>query len=152
MSASAIGMRIVGLQQIVEKLQRGSRGPSAYSRGLERAAIRVEGRAKELVYAGRPKHLIGDRGHLRQSITHRLTGPTTVVVGSNLVYAPVHEFGATIRPVRAKRLAWRDKAHQWHFAMQVHIPPRPYLKPALQDERANVRMEILRALQEVLRG
>lgn len=72
--------------------------------GLRELAMRVEGAAKRLVYGGGDDHLTGDTGRLRQSITHEVNA-LKARVGSNLVYAPIHEFGGTIRPTSARNLA-----------------------------------------------
>lgn len=45
--------------------------------------------------AGQAKPLL-DTGRLRNSVTYRLDGPSAVVVGTNVDYAAVHQFGGTI--------------------------------------------------------
>lgn len=45
-----------------------------------------------------------DTGRLRSSITYKVEADR-VVIGTNVKYAPVHQFGATILPKRAKMLA-----------------------------------------------
>jgi phage virion morphogenesis protein len=57
------------------------------------------------------------RGHLRDSITH-IPGPDSVQVGTNLVYAAIHQFGG--------------KAGRGH---KVTLPARPYLGLEPEDER-----------------
>ena len=105
------------------------------AQGLKRASVWVAGTAKKLVYAGHPEHLDGDTGRLRQSITDQQNYPEAYV-GSNVVYAPVHEEGATIRPKQKPRLVWRDRATgRWGTALEVTIPKRPYLAPALEGSQ-----------------
>ena len=66
-------------------------------------------------------------GYLRGQMTWQLVGDRTVEIGSNLPYAAVHQFGATIKPRAAKVLMF------WgHVAKSVTIPARPYL--GLSDE------------------
>lgn len=109
-----------------------ARAAGSMAEALKRASVYVSGMAKRLVYAGHPEHLNGDTGRLRQSITAEQHYPEAYV-GSNVVYAPVHEFGATIRPKNKPRLAWRNKeTGQWASALEVTIPKRPYLEPALE--------------------
>jgi phage virion morphogenesis protein len=62
------------------------------------------------------------RGFLRGQLVSQVVGGKSVEVGSNLVYAAVHQFGATIKPKSAKVLAFRG-----HVAESVTIPARPYL-------------------------
>lgn len=73
------------------------------------------------------------RGGLMGSITFR-AGHESVEVGTNKIYAAVHQFGATIRPVRAGRLVFR-LATGMVQAQSVTIPARPYLGIGPADER-----------------
>ena len=79
---------------------------------------------------GRPKWLgkrdgtpskLQDSGRLKNSIT-RLYDNTSAVVGTNVIYAGIHQFGGTIKPKRAKALRFNGR-----FAKQVTIPARPFL-------------------------
>ena len=66
-----------------------------------------------------------DRGHLRDSITHR-TGPDSVEVGTNLTYAAIHQFGGTIKAKTARGLKFRI-GDRWSTKQSVDIPARPFL-------------------------
>ena len=66
-------------------------------------------------------------GYLRGQMTWQLVGDRMVEIGSNLPYAAVHQFGATIKPRAAKVRMFRG-----HVAKSVTIPARPYL--GLSDE------------------
>lgn len=66
-----------------------------------------------------------DTGRLRNSLTTRATG-LTAEVGTNVLYAAVHQFGATIKPVKAKALRFQLNG-QWFTRKQVKIPARPFL-------------------------
>ncbi len=65
------------------------------------------------------------RGGLMGSITFS-TGPHSVRWGSNKVYAAIHQFGGTIKPVHAKALRFH-LGGRWVSMKQVTIPARPYL-------------------------
>lgn len=71
-------------------------------------------------------------GRLVQSVTHEASNDG-VAVGSNVLYAAVHQFGATIVPVTAPALAFKIGGKQV-FAQSVTIPPRPYLGLDAEDE------------------
>lgn len=73
------------------------------------------------------------RGGLMGSITRR-AGPTSVEVGTNKIYGGVHQHGATIKPVTAKRLVFR-LAGGMVAAASVTIPARPFLGISTEDER-----------------
>lgn len=71
-------------------------------------------------------------------------------IGS-LAGAAVHQFGAIIRPVRAKMLSWVTAAGRRVFARQVKVPARPYL--GMDAETREVVGEIIgQGFGEVIRG
>lgn len=70
-------------------------------------------------------------GRLRDSITHAVTGDS-VTVGTNLLYAATHQFGATIKPKNAKALAF-TVGGKFVMAKTVQIPARPFLGISDQD-------------------
>lgn len=93
-----------------------------------------------------------DTARLRQSMTFR-AGPQSVEVGTNVRYAAVHQFGATIRAKTAKGLVFRIGGVRsggrrnargvltgsrlsgggWRRMQQVTIPARPFLGLDAQD-------------------
>lgn len=76
-------------------------------------------------------------GNLADSITHRVDG-NSVEVGSNVLYAAVHQFGATIAKKRAPKLIFRI-AGVTYAADQVTIPARPFL--GISDDDADMILE-----------
>ena len=86
-------------------------------------------------------------GRLMGSISSRV-GADQVEVGTNLVYARVHQLGATITPKKAGRLVFR-LGGRLVKAKRVTIPARPYLGLDPEDERKILdvlELTILRAL------
>lgn len=84
-------------------------------------------------------------GYLRGQMTWQFVGDRTVEIGSNLPYAAVHQFGATIKPRAAKVLMFRG-----HVAKSVTIPARPYL--GLSDEdRSEIVGRTLEWLQRIMK-
>ena len=76
----------------------------------------------------------GMRGGLQGSITFDVAGKE-LAVGSNKVYAAVHQFGATIKPARARFLVFRTADGEvFGRARSVTIPARPYLGISAADE------------------
>lgn len=73
------------------------------------------------------------RGGLMGSITFRASHES-VEVGANKIYAAVHQFGATIVPVRAPFLVFGLAGGVAH-ASSVTIPARPYLGIGPSEER-----------------
>jgi phage virion morphogenesis protein len=98
--------------------------------------------------------ILRDTGRLQASITGRIEG-LSVVVGTNVVYAAIHQYGGTIhvpevRPRRAQALRFVTASGQVVYARRakahtVRIPARPYL--LLQDsDRQYIRLAIGRHL------
>ncbi len=74
----------------------------------------------------------GMRGGLQGSITFDVAG-RELAVGSNKIYAAVHQFGAVIKPRNGPHLVFR-LAGALVKARQVTIPARPYLGIGDADE------------------
>ncbi len=74
----------------------------------------------------------GMAGGLQGSITFR-AAPAAVEVGSNKIYAGVHQTGATIKPKGGGRLMFK-LGSQWVAARSVTIPARPYIGASAEDE------------------
>jgi phage virion morphogenesis protein len=89
--------------------------------------------------------ILREQGHLRSNITLDASG-NRITIGSTMIYAGVHQFGATIKPVRAKALAFRmgggGKGGRIVKAKSVTIPARPYLGFGPEDQR-----EVMEVLQ-----
>ena len=101
-----------------------------------------------------------DTGRLRASITHRL-GPGEVVIGTNVVYAAIHQFGGqtpprVIRPKHKKALAFTGGGGQKVVRKSVRhpgskMPARPFLGIDTGDE-AVISETILNRLRRAVRG
>lgn len=66
------------------------------------------------------------RGGLMGSLTFQVSGGRQVAIGSNKIYAAVHQFGAVIKPVHGQFLVFR-LGKRFVRVRQVKIPARPYL-------------------------
>lgn len=73
-----------------------------------------------------------DTARLRDSITYE-TGRTQVEVGTNVRYAPTHQFGAEIRAQRGPYLHFQIGG-RWVRTPRVRIPARPFLGVSRADE------------------
>lgn len=86
-------------------------------------------------------------GRLAQSITHQ-ADPSGVEWGTDVVYAGVHQFGATITPTSAAALRFKlPGGLGWRSAKSVTIPQRAFLGVDAEDEA-----EILEILADFARG
>lgn len=90
-------------------------------------------------------------GNLRNSITHDSVSDdhsVTIVVGSPVDYAPYVELGTGVyaEDGKGRKTPWRyqDKDGNWHATRGM--PPRPYLRPAVEnhirDYRAVLQQEL----------
>lgn len=77
----------------------------------------------------------------------RAFGPKSAEVGTNLVYAPIHQFGGVIRPKAAKALRFFIKGVGWRSAKQVTMPKRAFLGVSDAD-----RGEITTAIDGFMEG
>lgn len=73
--------------------------------------------------AGQP---LRDTGRLARSITSKADA-AGVTVGTNVRYARTHQFGATIKPTKAKRLVFPGPSGALIFAKKVTVPGRPFM-------------------------
>lgn len=91
-----------------------------------------------------------DTSRLYNSIKYTvLDGGKRVVVGTNVFYAPVMHFGATIRAKTGKYLKFKTTMGGWAQIQSVIIPPRPFLGMSVDDSQ-EVLFEIEEYLLELL--
>ncbi|SFZ86000.1 phage virion morphogenesis (putative tail completion) protein [Devosia enhydra] len=91
-----------------------------------------------------------DSARLRNSITWE-PASDRVAVGTNVIYAAVHQFGAVIRPVRAAALRFRIPGIGWVTRKSVTIPRRAFLGLDQDDQTmiAQIAVQfVLTSLQE----
>lgn len=138
-----ISFELVGISEAVAKLR--ALGPIA-DRGCELAVIAagevIRDVAVEYVSGGGSSTngapLKRVSGTLARSlhvelVEGRSPNNPAVDIGTDLVYAAIHEFGGIIEPVNAPRLVWQNEDGQWFSADRVEIPARPYLRPAVDE-------------------
>ena len=91
-----------------------------------------------------------DTSRLYNSIKYTvLDGGKRVVVGTNVFYAPVMHYGATIRAKTGKYLKFKTTMGGWAQIQSVIIPPRPFLGMSADDSQ-EVLFEIEEYLLELL--
>lgn len=91
-----------------------------------------------------------DTSRLYNSIKYTvLDGGKRVIVGTNVFYAPVMHYGATIRAKTGKYLKFKTTMGGWAQIQSVIIPPRPFLGMSVDDSQ-EVLFEIEEYLLELL--
>ena len=120
---------VINLEKLISKLNKLS--DQQMEQALNKACILVENQAKE--------NCPVDTGELRMSITHYVEGDTGVV-GTNKQYAPYVEYGTGLfaKEGNGRQTPWsyQDDNGKWHTTIGQH--PQPYLKRALDQQRATV--------------
>ncbi len=130
-------------QAFLKKL--GDDAETRMERAMKKATLVVETAAKENIRHGRTdwpalspltllrkkdNHMLWDKGTLLRSI-HSEVESTRGVIGSGLLYSPVHEFGTTSAGANNN----------------ITIPARPYLEPAANENINNIRDAFLDELK-----
>jgi HK97 gp10 family phage protein len=131
-------IRLEGLEEILDSLGSLS-DTNNIKAALGRACALVERSAKEKAPKG--------NGDLRRSITSKVED-TEGIVYTPLEYAPYIEYGTGLFAENGGRqdVPWcyQDDEGEWHSTSGQ--PPRPYMRPALNENRE----KILRILKEGL--
>lgn len=74
-----------------------------------------------------------------------------VEVGTNLIYAPIQEFGGTIHAKNAPYLVFKTKDGAWHSVKSVQLHPAAYMRGAYWMTKNQVIKEIDDALDVMIR-
>lgn len=144
-------MTVVNLTEFqgkLKKMQAAARG-EALGRAAMAGGQVIEAYAKinvESTFSSKASGGGGLGGSIHTELTKSTATSAEVSVGPSVVYGRIQELGGIVRPVTAKMLSWVDDGVRI-FANLVHIPPRPYLRPAV-DEHED---EIVSAVGESLR-
>ena len=105
----------------------------------QKAMLKVESESKRIVYLGHEAgHLDRKSGDLGRSITTETEVDGDVirsVTGTNLIYARIHELGD---------VRYKDGVNKY-------IPPRPYLTPAYNTKKDEVRGDLNAAARKIIK-
>ena len=89
-------------------------------------------------------------GALRRSIQvdrSQVETKLRVRIGTNLIYAPIQEYGGTITAKNAPCLAFEVAPDEILLVKSVRLPARPYLRPGLKKAKRKVRLAFRKALK-----
>lgn len=90
-----------------------------------------------------------DTGTLRNSISHAVSeSEKAVYVGTNVSYAPYHEFGTGIYTAGGRQGGWsyQDAAGEWHFTKGV--PAKHFLQFGATAHKDEYKAMLEQALKE----
>lgn len=92
---------------------------------------------------------LSDTGNLKNNISYAVKGKS-VMVGTNVHYARIHQFGGIIKPKTKKTLAF-GRGGKKILAKQVIMPARPFIGISKED-KDEARHIIGEFLKESFRG
>ena len=111
----------------------------------------IEGAAKINVRNKLDKHPTGNLlGSINTKPTAVKKNSVTVATGTNVIYAAIHEFGGTIKAKNAKALVFEIDG-EIKMVKSVYIPPRPYMRPAVDDNHGSIRDTIMHHLKKLIK-
>jgi len=146
-----LDLKVIGAEILARKFKDASqRVPSVIKDKMRTVLFGLEGKIKDKLSN---KVLKVRTGRYRSSITSKIEGAGSDItgkVGTNVVYAPVHEYGATIAPKRRKYLTFQVEGH-WVSVKAVKIPKRPIWEPTLKESQDKIRSLFRTAFAELLR-
>ena len=116
------------------------------TRGLTKAMLFAEGQSKRRF--GTKGNLQNRSYHLRDSIESGAEG-NVGWLGTNVFYGEVNELGMTIRPKKGKYLKFQIQG-QWKTVKEVIIPPRPFIRPAVEENAIKLGDIIMKAVMETI--
>ena len=130
--------------------------PQAVDRGMRRgmraATIDVAGRVKELING---EVLNRRTGRLWKSIQPEVAerlGRVIGIVGTDVKYAAIHEFGGIIRPrSESGRLAFRI-GDDFVMTSQVEMPRRPFMSRAATERTPQIKRLLAKYVMQEVRG
>jgi phage gpG-like protein len=141
-------MKVVNLDEFQTQLRAladAARG-EVLARAVNTGGLVIEGFAKANVQA---QGLI-DMGNLINSIqTVNATASDTSAeaeIGTNVVYAAIHEFGGTITAKNGKGMVFEVDGHTV-MTKSVTIPARPYLRPAIDEHESEIEDAVIGTIQ-----
>ena len=66
-------------------------------------------------------------------------------------YARIHEYGGIIKAKNKPFLVFQTKDGAWHSVKAVHIPARPYMRPAFDEHRDDINTVMARVIDRKLK-
>jgi HK97 gp10 family phage protein len=99
------------------------------------------------------KNVTGNLANTIQTVLESSSADEAVVaVGPTAIYGRIQELGGTVKPIFKKRLHWVDESGGHHTALEVTLPARPYLAPALEDHEDKVLEAMATTLGKIIEG
>jgi phage gpG-like protein len=161
MSGVQVTGSVIGREQVIAKLQRaGSAAHQAVYKLVQELGLRLLAKVK-LKLSDDVLHV--RTGRLRRSINLQMTDEGDAVVasvGTNVIYARIHEFGGTTRPhvieaKKGKALRFESNGMVYYRRRVNHpgskMPERSFLRSSLEDMRTYIHQRLEQGVAQALR-
>jgi len=131
---------VKGDKELARKFDKaGKTMPKTVERAMWKCVYMVQRTGKRKLTGGNPLNV--RTGELRSSLSAEVNkihgNEYEGRVGTNIIYGKIHEYGATIRAKTGEYMTWPSGAG-WVRAREVRIPARPWLNPALRENRQKI--------------
>lgn len=117
--------------------------------GVRKAMFFAEGETKASF--GKPGFPMVRSGHLRRSIQSGIVEKNrdtiTGAVWSNLIYARIQELGGVVLPKKGPFMRFKIGG-RWVTSYGYRIPPRPYLKPSVENNIDKIKEIIINSISK----
>jgi HK97 gp10 family phage protein len=126
----------------LKKLDNAARGQALANAAMAGGQV-IEAQAKinaEQVFSGKARGELS--GSIKTELTKSSDRSAEVSVGPSVVYGRIQELGGIVRPVTARMLSWIGDTGERIFAKMVRIPPRPYLRPAVDESKDRIAQAV----------
>lgn len=155
---------VFGEDIVIRRLQsRGAALQERLQRLVLRLAIKLQKHVKNDKLSGQVLH--NRTGTLRRSISYKVENTpvgTYGIVGTNIVYAPPHEYGfhgaqrvkthmRTIKQAFGRAINTHVIQVKAHFRY-VDLPERSFLRSALEDMRVEIKGELTKEVNSTLQA
>ena len=87
---------------------------------------------------------------IHSETTEKSPQRVVVQVGTDVVYAAIQEFGGIITAKNGPYLRFKTRNGNWVTTASVNIPPHPYLRPSLDENKDKVQKEVIDTLRELV--
>lgn len=163
MSGVQVTGSVIGRDEVVAKLQRaGSTAHQAIYKLVNELGLRLLAHVKADKLSDQVLHV--RTGRLRRSINLQMTDNGSEViasVGTNVVYARIHEFGGKTSPhvieaKNGKALRFESNGMVYYRQRVNHpgskMPERSFLRSSLEDMRAYIHERLAQGVANVMRN
>ncbi len=135
---NAVTVKVIKLEDHFKEALAAASG-EALAQAVKAAGRVVEGYAKINVEKTFSSHSLQNlAGSIKVKLAKAEEHSAEADVGPTVPYGRIHELGGIIKPVVAQWLTFQTYDGLWHRVKEVHMPARPYLRPAVDEHEGEI--------------